>query len=803
MQKSTLYRIFFGMAIALLVAGIAIGAGSAAKTASFDPLQQVQKESQVSVDNLTLNDVTPLPTPKPPVDHSAFPVLQQEFATPQDVTKACLSCHDDAAMQIQHTTHWTWEFVNETTGQVLGKKHLINDFCIDVNSNEPRCTSCHVGYGWKDKNFDFSVQENVDCLVCHDTTGEYKKFPAGAGLPVSEPKEFPSGSGKIWEPPNLSKIAQSIGYTSRDTCGSCHFYGGGGDEVKHGDLDSSLKQPDRNLDVHMAVDGANFTCTTCHQTEEHNIPGSRYSMDPNQWKGCEDCHTDSPHKLDVLNKHAQKVACQTCHIPEFARGGIATKMWWDWSKAGQFNPDGSKIVEKDENGNDIYNTLKGEFIWEENVIPDYVWFNGEVSYTLLGDKIDPSKVVPINQFHGDLNDPNSKIWPVKHFRGKQPYDKVNSTLVVPHLFGKDDAAYWGNFDWGKAIQFGMDYVGEPYSGEYDFVETEMFWPITHMVAPADQALTCNDCHTTKDGRLDFAALGYSEDDVHRLTNFPPTLQIELLDAPHNSPEYCSSCHEEQFNLWKDSHHGEKGVGCVSCHQPEGEGEHPAIALTMDKSAEVCGACHLDEYNDWQNSEHAKVTGHDQITCVDCHEVHAQTMRLTDNYQTPCENCHKDQANDFMHSTHNAENLNCIDCHKNTDNNTGHEFVVASDTCIKCHGDDIHKEDAIVKLQSGAGAETSESTPGEDVIATEQPGEKEQGKGIVVNIPGWGYILIGGAAGGGLYWVFAGSEPGERHDEEANEETTDFAETSSEEKEAETSGKNGELDNRENSEDEEV
>ena len=46
-----------------------------------------------------------------------------------------------------------------------------------------------------------------------------------------------------------------MGKPGRENCGSCHFYGGGGDGVKHGDLDSSLKRPSRELDVHMDAEG--------------------------------------------------------------------------------------------------------------------------------------------------------------------------------------------------------------------------------------------------------------------------------------------------------------------------------------------------------------------------------------------------------------------------------------------------------------------------------------------------------------------------------------------------------------------
>ena len=82
----------------------------------------------------------------------------------------------------------------------------------------------------------------------------------------------------------------------------------------------------------------------------------------------------------------------------------------------------------------------------------------------------------------------------------QPYDPVNQTLVVPQTVGKDDTAYWANFDWDKAIAAGMKSADRPFSGKIDFIKTQMSWPITHMVAPAENALGCEDCHS-KNGRL--------------------------------------------------------------------------------------------------------------------------------------------------------------------------------------------------------------------------------------------------------------------------------------------------------------
>jgi len=442
-------------------------------------------------------------------DHGKFEVLQQDFATGPDVTKACLTCHTEAAKQIMKTIHWTW-LCPKMGKDKIGKLNVINNYCTAIASNEPRCTSCHAGYGWKDKNFDFSSETNVDCLVCHDTTGTYKKFPTAAGHPAYEEKTF---SGKKFTPPDLAKIGRNVGKSSRQTCGACHFFGGGADGVKHGDLDSSLLNADKSLDVHMDAKGLNFGCAKCHTTKAHDIAGRCYSVpaegkrefalpeDDGNRITCESCHGSAPHKnKPKLDDHTDKVACQTCHIPTYARVK-PTKMWWDWSQAGKFDENGGMLVKKDENGNVIYHTKKGAFRWEKNVIPEYYWFNEVTSNTLLTDKFDDTKPVQINTLHGSYDTPNSRIWPVKVHRGKQVYDAGNKTLVVPKLFGpKGSGAYWAEFDWGKSIKAGMDYVGVPYSGKYGAVETEMYWPLAHMIAPKEDSLSCGECHS-KNGRL--------------------------------------------------------------------------------------------------------------------------------------------------------------------------------------------------------------------------------------------------------------------------------------------------------------
>jgi hypothetical protein len=147
-------------------------------------------------------------------------------------------------------------------------------------------------------------------------------------------------------------------------------------------------------------------------------------------------------------------------------------------------------------------SIKGNFTWKENVKPEYVWFNGTVHYTLMADKIEKSdKPTQINRFEGSATDGKSMIWPVKIFRGKQVYDPVNKSLVITHLAGNDDTAFWKNLNWDKAVAAGMAKTDSTFSGKLDFIETESAWPITHMVAPKEKAVSCVECHSSN-GRLE-------------------------------------------------------------------------------------------------------------------------------------------------------------------------------------------------------------------------------------------------------------------------------------------------------------
>jgi octaheme c-type cytochrome (tetrathionate reductase family) len=447
-------------------------------------------------------------------------------------TESCLACHGPIGDEIIDTGHFKWQGVASNIegyeSGIHGKTDILNNFCIAIKSNEGRCTQCHIGYGWADASFDFSDRNNVDCLVCHDQTGTYAKAPTTAGLPAAE----------IGNPPvplDLTLVAQSVadngGVPTIDNCIFCHARAGGDDNVKHGDLAMSLANTTKEFDVHMGTldsGGQDFECVACHQVKKdgeenvlsHGIGGMPYhSVDEGVMKDCETCHGDRYNVhigktvQDIINFEGHdRLACQVCHIPAIARH-TSTKTAWKWGDAGE---DRTDIPTQGVPPRATYAKKKGSFVWENNVRPTLRYFNGKYTKFLAGTN-DQYTSLPavLAEPVGDYTDPNAMIYPFKKMIGNQPADANNNTILVPHLFGAAGGPnfYWKTFDWNLALEEGAAAAGQTYSGEFEFVNTEMYLSVNHEVAPKEQAYgvdnDCADCHFGD--KIDWALLGWTGD----------------------------------------------------------------------------------------------------------------------------------------------------------------------------------------------------------------------------------------------------------------------------------------------------
>jgi len=442
-------------------------------------------------------------------DHSTL--VKGAFKSGEDVTKACLECHSDQAKDFIKTTHWKWQGTPnhiqgmENSSKEYGKSNMVNAVCTSIEGGKDgivheQCSKCHAGYGWTRTNYDFNDTGKVDCLICHAQKGNYSRAVGG----TIDKKAIEKGSM------NLELAAKSVGVPSRNNCGSCHYFGGGADSVKVPGIETTLEKKSRKLDVHMgtkASGGKDMACQTCHVTKNHKISGaSSMSAHYDARVLCENCHNGSnaPHQKSkngaVIGKHLNSVACQTCHIPYFARSQ-ATRMEWYWSDAGK------NLKSEEQFDKETYEKKFGRFRWGMNEKPVYAWYNGKVERYMKGDVIaDPSKPVVVMKPAGTILEKNAKIYPYKLLLGDLPMDSSYKYLSIFQHY----KSFWVDFDWDKALKGGALGSGLPYSGKYQFVKTVSYFGLSHEVAPKEEALSCKECHGDA-ARMDWKALGYKGD----------------------------------------------------------------------------------------------------------------------------------------------------------------------------------------------------------------------------------------------------------------------------------------------------
>jgi hypothetical protein len=151
-----------------------------------------------------------------------------------------------------------------------------------------------------------------------------------------------------------------------------------------------------------------------------------------------------------------------------------------------------------------------------------MWFDGAMDWATVGEEFDSSELIGLAVPTAAPGSEGAMIFPFKEMLGRQPFDAGNNVFVVPFLFPNGDNAadaFWKSWDWSLAATRGMEAAGLEFSGELAFVDTVMYWPITHQVAPASEALDCTACHS-EESVLDFAALGYSEEEIVLLSSVP-------------------------------------------------------------------------------------------------------------------------------------------------------------------------------------------------------------------------------------------------------------------------------------------
>jgi len=438
----------------------------------------------------------------------------------QDYPANCLGCHTDQANEVHASTHYKWlgeapDMVNPEGPLILQGKltNAVNSYCINIEGNWPVCGSCHVGRGKRpDPDDQFVDLENIDCLMCHNQ--EY----------AAARKRLPDGSMGVTAPSD--SMVQNIHAPTRGNCLQCHAKAGGGDGVKRGDLSLALiNNTDEHFDYHMNAAGANLQCQDCHTFEKHLVIGKgsdiRPTDDPDRGSEvkCTTCHSqgDIEHEHpDEVMTHIERVACQTCHIPTYAK--VATELHRDWLTHHDGTDATTCSAENPCPGHP--HTEKASYL-----VPEYKWWNRTSDNYLLGDDAsrtyDAEKdTYPTSRPVGDVTD--GKLYPFKYKTAYQPMTDDG----MPKLIAMDTYEYLkvsGNVE--TSVENGLVNMDLDRNTPYVWITTDTYQLINHGVVDAVAVLACNDCHGNT-GRMDLQAeLGYE-------------LKGDMTSV-------CTQCHESQ------------------------------------------------------------------------------------------------------------------------------------------------------------------------------------------------------------------------------------------------------------------
>jgi len=202
------------------------------------------------------------------------------------------------------------------------------------------------------------------------------------------------------------------------------------------------------------------------------------------------------------------------------------------------------------------------------------------------------------------------------------------------------------------------------------------------------SMMCLDCHTTE--AWEPAVFD------HANTTFPLTgahVTLNCIDCHAqgyvNTPTYCFSCHDNDFNNVQDPNHVQNNFSmmCLDCHTTEAwepaafdhantifplTGAHVTLncidchAAGYTNTPTDCYSCHDTDYNNTNNPNH-QAAGF-PTDCMVCHNTSNWTQTTWD---------HDGQYFPIYSGKHQGEWNNCTDCHVNPANYQVFE-------CIVCH-----------------------------------------------------------------------------------------------------------------------
>ncbi len=462
----------------------------------------------------------------------------------QDYPNSCLGCHQVQFDEMAQAVHYRWlgeapDMVTSPTMEQGKLTNAMNAYCINITGDWAVCGKCHTGRGLRpdDPQADLT---NIDCLVCHSE--EYALTRTRLA------------DGSMGSPAPTDSMVRNIHVPKNTNCLKCHAYGGGANGLKRGDIAWELAtNTDPHYDAHMNTAGANVQCIDCHTWQNHKVTGKGSDLRPTDLASevkCVKCHTGmdsgSGHanlgKSTEPDRHVGRVACQSCHIPTYAKTATETHRIW------MTHHDGSDATACSD-----AEPCPGhpDRVEGADLKPTYRFWNRLSENYLLGDDISMMYSAENGTYQtsvpqGNIND--GKLYPFKYKTSEAFMTSADNRLIALDTY--EYLVKSGNVY--TSLENGLLNMGYPATEPYEMITTDTYQLINHGVTPSSEIAACDQCHPA--GNLD------------------PSTDSELDTLGYrlkgSQAVVCSQCHREKSPKTHASMHGHvsnRGFDCSFCH----------------------------------------------------------------------------------------------------------------------------------------------------------------------------------------------------------------------------------------------